>query len=1089
MIILVMGLTSAFEFDNTIRYDKEDMQVTLTNANWLGIGDFLGISEDLGTAELKSHKFVDEAVGYGLGNKVVMWYETNWKDKYVDGFGVVEITDMRTGKLIQRDYQLMIGTEVTKDTYGCANPQTTGSWDCDTIVIGTKQVIEWREYNSKDIPKEKALIGVQIEMKSGDHLDLVWTLAGKKIKKHAQVFAFLDLGDQDNAGGTVSTREGITITVQASSTIHNVTLHSSPNSATRVYLYIRTGSGAGNVIATADISGRTATFTDATINNSYQYFIVADNQGASYTRTYYTAGSPQWWPQNNGQITGIKSVIIGGSEFDDWLPNIRSIYTYTGTADSPPTSTLNAPANNTIQYASSFNLNGTGTDDQLLQNMSLIVSDIRESTNSSPINNTLTNFEYTASIGTFIWKIETCDNASICVNSSERYITYSNDLVIALNSPVNEFNSTSQTLDFNGTPADDTGVVNVSYILNGIYNGTDSSITNNTLVNFERTLAEGKYNWTMEVCDAVSCENATARNFTIDSRYPQINISAPTNGQNFPYLVSLNNITLNITAIDNNLDTCWKSYNGTNTTLSCTNATVSTNNLTLTNESIIDIWVNDTFGLLNSSTSDWTYDLFDFNNYTYDVNITESSPATFIGNFQTGTSISSTYLTYNNTNYSVSINSLGGNRYILSSIITTPTVVTDTNITWFFWVNNINATQFNQTVLNVGLDDCDSYTNYVINYTLVDELTQDEISNVNSTIESLVYLKTLTGELVAQFNQTFNGTATPSICSQENLNESSLRLWEQSRYGSTNYVYEQHNLQNASMTSLPNKITLRDLPSDSATTFRITYKSSTFLPVQDAVIDFQRKYIGEGIFKSIESPITDANGEISISLDLNAVIYRVIVSENGITLATFENPAIACDNILTGDCTINLNERQTVNLINTFDVINDFSYGLMQDNRTITLTFEIPSGVSRTINLFVNQSTILGDSTSCNQTVLATSGQLQCEISPTLGDVFASAKVSSDGTSITTASATILEDRSQYFGTDYIVLTFFLVLSLVLLMVSSPITVLIGLVIGIMASSLMLFLNAGSVFGVTSIVMYLVIIVIILIIKISKRER
>ncbi len=80
-------------------------------------------------------------------------------------------------------------------------------------------------------------------------------------------------------------------------------------------------------------------------------------------------------------------------------------------------------------------------------------------------------------------------------------------------------------------------------------------------------------------------------------------------------------------------------------------------------------------------------------------------------------------------------------------------------------------------------------------------------------------------------------------------------------------------------------------------------------------------------------------------------------------------------------------------------------------------------------------------------------------------------------------------DRSQYFGTDNIVLTFFLVLSLVLLMISSPITVLIGLVIGLIASSLMLLLNSGDIFGVAPVLTYLIIIVILLIVKISGREN
>jgi len=224
------------------------------------------------------------------------------------------------------------------------------------------------------------------------------------------------------------------------------------------------------------------------------------------------------------------------------------------------------------------------------------------------------------------------------------------------------------------------------------------------------------------------------------------------------------------------------------------------------------------------------------------------------------------------------------------------------------------------------------------------------------------------------------------------------------------------------------------------------------------------------------------------SLDLNSVLYRIIVSKNGITLATFENPAIACDNILTGDCSITINERDSATLINNYDTENDFNYGLSQSNRTITLAFSVPSGENRLVNLFVNQSTILGNKTSCNQTLYATSGQLQCDIAEGLGDVSLVVDVSADNILIRKASTTILEDRSQYFGTDNIVLTFFW-FKFSLLMISSPITVLIGLVIGLIASSLMLLLNSGDIFGVAPVLTYLIIIVILLIVKISGRER
>jgi len=662
-------------------------------------------------------------------------------------------------------------------------------------------------------------------------------------------------------------------------------------------------------------------------------------------------------------------------------------------------------------------------------------------------------------------------------------------LDISLNSPEDNFKSNNTQVTFNTsvtTPVNYLQVENVSLYLNGVLNETNSSHFNGTYI-FDKTFTDGSYNWSILAWNNESENSSSAtRDFTVDTISPTISITSPTN-TTFDYLTYGTNFTLNTTINDTNLDTCWYEYNSTNTTFSCTSEVLKSQNLTITDDKTIIVYANDTFKHLTSESFSWTYDVFDFMDYTYDSNITEESLTTFIGKFKTD--LDTAYLQYNNTNYSTSINSLGNDEYVFSKEVTSPAVSSDTNVTWFFWINGINTTAYNQTVVDIKLDDCSSYTFHIINYTLVDELTQENINNVNSTIESLVILKTISGEEISKFNKTFNGTPTASVCSENNLNSTGLRLWEQTRYGSTDHVYEQNNIQNASMTSLPRKIILRILPSTSATTFRIVYKSATFLPVPNAVIDIQRKYIGEGLFKTIESPLTDTSGETSASLDLNSVLYRIVVSKNGITLATFENPAVACDNLLTGDCSITINERSSIDLIDTYDVINDFSYGLYLNNRTITLSFEIPSGENKLVNLFVNQSTILGNQTSCNQTLLATSGQIQCEIDNALGDVYTMVDIHSDGVLIRRTSTTILEDRSKYFGTDNIVLTFFLVLSLVLLMISSPITVLIGLLIGLISSSLLLFLNAGSMFGVTSILTYLIVIVIILIVKISGREQ
>ncbi|KKN27027.1 hypothetical protein LCGC14_0868780 [marine sediment metagenome] len=1073
-MILLIGSVSAFsisDIDDVKDYDK--------NLKTYSLDNFFGFGKHIADLELKTPQEFKVPIGY---QKVAEIEIKNGENDYENIINGIELYNIRDDmKEVVRDVDYKYKTIIQVPRYeticdkGFSENGTAINTNCRQKQIGLKDKVEWLDFTKNSLLKgENLTLGIFTDVKKGDYIEWVINVYGNE-KLTAWAFWTASLDVNLISYYPLNETSGVVLDVHGSNNGTN-------NGATR---------GATGIIG-----------------NAFEF------NGSTYVSSTYDFTSDF----GNGDFTmslWINQTTLGAGQRLLYqihrTPN-KGFYLSTNNSDGGEISLyLFGTSASTIHYTTSLNMVAGNWYNIVVRRTSGILTidvndnqELSEATSAGDLSDTGT-FDpfYTAvsrDIASFfdgimdeigIWNRSLIDSEISDLWNDGSGLNYfiRNELPqITLNSPIDTFNSTSQTIDFNGSVVSIFGITNVTLSIDGILNETNSSGINDTDYLFTKTLSEGNHNWTYESCNINGCATATTRNFTIDTILPQINISYP-DGQNFPYLVNLNNITLNTTITDTNLDTCWYEYNSTNTTFSCSSEVLSENNLTINNESIIIVWANDTLGQENSSTSDWTYDLFDFNNYTFDATITESSSITFIGNFQTGTTISSTFLEYNNTNYSVSIDSLGGNRYTLTSTLTSPSVSSDTNITWFFWVNNINATSQNQTVQNINLDDCSSYTNYIVNYTLVDELTQIEISNVNSSIESLIYLRTISGEIIEQFNETFTGDSTPTVCSEIQLNETGLRLWEQSRYGSDDYVFEQHNIQNATMTSLPNEITLRDLPSTSATTFRITYKSETFLPIPDAVISIQRKYIGEGVFKSIESPITDANGEVSASLDLEAVIYRIVVSENGITLSTFENPAVACDNILTGDCTININEKQTINLINNYDTINDFNFGITQDNRTITLTFEIPSGESKSVNLFVNQSTILGNKTSCNQTLLATSGQIQCDIDLSLGDVFTNIRISSDSVLITTASTIIYEDRSQYFGTDNIVLTFFLVLSLVLLFVSDAIMVLIGLIIGLIASSLMLFLNSGSVFGTTSVLMYLIVIIVILIIKISIRQN
>jgi hypothetical protein len=115
--------------------------------------------------------------------------------------------------------------------------------------------------------------------------------------------------------------------------------------------------------------------------------------------------------------------------------------------------------------------------------------------------------------------------------------------------------------------------------------------------NFSFTAAQGWNNVTVWANDTNNRINSSFISYFVDSIYPVINITRPLNKSNLSY----NNVEINYTLSDANLNSCWWSNNfgASNTSLTCgTNITGQTwtqgnNNIT--------IWANDTINNVNRS--------------------------------------------------------------------------------------------------------------------------------------------------------------------------------------------------------------------------------------------------------------------------------------------------------------------------------------------------------------------------------------------------------------------------------------------------------------------------------------------------------
>ena len=114
--LFLVGTISAFEFDNKLTYSNEDLKVDFDN--------LFGFGKHYGSMELKSHSSVNYVKEVGAGERVVMWYDFDFKDLYKGGLGKVEFTNQIMGEEIERDYSYVYWGDKERDVYGKGNCKT-----------------------------------------------------------------------------------------------------------------------------------------------------------------------------------------------------------------------------------------------------------------------------------------------------------------------------------------------------------------------------------------------------------------------------------------------------------------------------------------------------------------------------------------------------------------------------------------------------------------------------------------------------------------------------------------------------------------------------------------------------------------------------------------------------------------------------------------------------------------------------------------------------------------------------------------------------------------------------------------------------
>lgn len=512
---------------------------------------------------------------------------------------------------------------------------------------------------------------------------------------------------------------------------------------------------------------------------------------------------------------------------------------------------------------------------------------------------------------------------------------------------------------------------------------------------------------------------------------------------------------------------------------------------------------------LQVSYSNLAFDNFNFaeNSQSFNNITTSLSTETFKINitYDSGFYTSSVgTLVYNNTRYTSTSTGSGNNR-IFTSSITTPSITSQTNKT-FYWemglinssgVNLFNSTNNTQTINPFNIDNCTTFSELILNFTERDEGTISILNATgqNTSMEVEVIISSVNDPTQSlQFNKTYSQINPAQVClGAGTLGNGTWRLDSQVRYTAKDYVVEFYNIQNATLNnnSFPQNIDLFPLLATTSQEFLITFKDENFLVSEGALITLTRKYIGEGLFRTVEAPETNADGQVILHLVLGDIIYTIQVSKNGKLLGTFPNVIAFCTDLTIGKCEINLNALKTGIKPIDFETRSNLTYifDFNEATRTITLTYSTLDG--STALIFMNTTVFdnRGNTTACSSQLSSSAGSLTCVVPSSVGNTTMKTDLFKDGIFVDSAFF-VFKDKSakDIFGSTGLIMLFLMYITIPLMFITSPIGIIIGAIIGSIFATMLNLYTGGTLIGVTSTIIWFIIAGGILIWKINQKE-
>ena len=313
-----------------------------------------------------------------------------------------------------------------------------------------------------------------------------------------------------------------------------------------------------------------------------------------------------------------------------------------------------------------------------------------------------------------------------------------------------------------------------------------------------------------------------------------------------------------------------------------------------------------------------------------------------------------------------------GSYYRFISAFSTPLqndTVLNVSLRWQYnitsgGVDEYNAT-LNQTVYQMLVDDCTTFTMRAWNFTIYNESDNALVtSDINAYFRS--YLDD-SGNYRG-FNLTWTGVSNFGVCIYPNWSIYTTSMQMQYVPTGIGYQNQYYIISNDTLDNNTRNIPLYAVHAGNLVTFTVTDQDDN--PVRGAFIHILPYDVGSNSYKTSQIIETDNDGQAIGSIVLNTEWYRFMIIYNGITYL-FTDPVIITTT------TKNFRIQLIDDVFQNYNTIGNISDSLTFNNQTrnFAYTYVNPTGVPITACLNVKQRTVNRDilvNNSCSQAASGT---------------------------------------------------------------------------------------------------------------------